>query len=158
QKAKMLVVMGGGYPSRAAEHNLAGDSGAAEFVTQHWPVKLVWDGYEVGDNVHTGQTIPSTHPASSPVRIAYGAFISPGSWYYSYDLTAVYHAIRPSDAAMTEIGPGTNAIDDNGGNVFTSGAGSQYYLKLNDADGLGSTMNSLLETQPAPPDTTPPVI
>jgi Inosine-uridine preferring nucleoside hydrolase/Purple acid Phosphatase, N-terminal domain len=159
KKVKMLVVMGGGYPSRPAEHNLAGDSTAAQIVTGHWPTKIVWDGYEVGDNVHTGQTIPSTHPASSPVRIAFGAFVSPGNWYYSYDLTAVYHAIRPTDAAMTEAGPGSNVIDDNGGNVFGfQSPASQYYLQLNDAAGLGSSLESLLDTQPAAPDTTPPAI
>ena len=157
-KVKMLVVMGGGYPSRPTEHNLSGDVPASQDVVANWPTKMVFSGYEVGDNVHTGQTIPSTHPASSPVRIAYGAFVSPGNWYYSYDLTAVYHAIRPADTLMTETGPGTNTVDSNGGNSFTLGSGNDYYLTLGNADTLGSTLNSLLETQPLPPDTTAPAI
>ena len=100
QKVKELVVMGGGYPTRPHENNLAGNPGAAEEVAANWPTKVVWDGYEVGDAVHTGATLPSM-PASDPVRAAYAAFIVPGNWYYSYDLTAVYHAISPSDPMMT---------------------------------------------------------
>jgi phosphodiesterase/alkaline phosphatase D-like protein len=158
QKVKELDIMGGGYPSRVKEHNLAGNPAAAQDIAANWPSKIVWSGYEVGDNVHTGQSIPSVHPASSPVRIAYGAFISPGSWYYSYDLTAVFHAIRGSDPSMTEVGPGTNSVDSNGGNIFSPGAGHQYYLQLNSEANAESAIESLLDTLPGPADVTPPAI
>ncbi len=57
RKVRTLVAMGGGYPSRSGENNLAGDPAAAQYVSANWPTKLVWSGYEVGDVVHTGQTI-----------------------------------------------------------------------------------------------------
>src|SRR5207302_1630093 len=122
------------------------------------PTKVVWSGYEVGDVVHTGQTLSSTHPTTSPVRIAYEAFIPPGNWYYSYDLTAVYHAIRPADPLLTEAGPGTNVVDDFGGNSFTPGSGNQYCLQRGDATALGAAPATLLVTLPAPADTTAPAI
>ena len=159
QKVKTLVVMGGGYPSHGGENNLAGNPVAAQAVASGWPTKIAWSGIEVGDAVHTGQTISSVHPANSPVRAAYEAFVGPNNWIYSYDLTAVYHAVRPADSLLTEVGPGTNVIDSGGGNVFTLGAGNQYYLSLTNATSLDSAIETLLDTlPPAPPDTTPPVI
>jgi hypothetical protein len=93
------------------------------------------------------------------VRVSYEAFVGPNNWIYSYDLTAVYHAVRPADSAMTLVGPGKNAVNSNGGNTFTLGSGNQYYLKLNNATGLDASIEGLLDTlPPAVPDTTPPVI
>jgi hypothetical protein len=160
QKVKRLVVMGGGFPSRSGENNLIGNPAAAQNVASNWPTKLVWSGYEVGDAVHTGQTISSTHPASSPVRVSYEAFVGPNNWIYSYDLTAVYEAIRPADPLLTEVGPGTNVVNSQGGNTFTTGSGNQYYLRLSDATALDQAIETLLDTLPGAPsaDTTPPVI
>jgi hypothetical protein len=39
-------------------------------------------------------------------------------------------------------------VDSGGGNVFTAGAGNQYYLRLGDATALGSTLEGLLDTLP----------
>jgi hypothetical protein len=162
KKVRTLVAMGGGYPSRSGENNFIGDPASAQAVAANWPTKVVWSGYEVGDLVHTGQTISSVHPASSPVRVSYEAFVAPGNWIYSYDLTAVYHAIRPADSQLTEVGPGTNTIDSSGGNRFTTGSGNQYYLKLGSASALDSSIETLLDTVPSstppPADTTPPAI
>ncbi|MEA2170437.1 MAG: hypothetical protein QOF76_3737 [Solirubrobacteraceae bacterium] len=151
QKVRTLVAMGGGYPSRAGENNLIGDPAAAQYVSANWPTRLVWAGYEVGDEIHTGQTISSAHPASSPVRVAYEAFVRPGNWIYSYDLVAVFHAIRPAATSLSVAGPGTNTIDSGGGNVFTPGAGNQYYLRLENASALDDSIEALLDTVPAAP-------
>ena len=164
RKVRMLVAMGGGYPSRSGENNFIGDPSSAQAVASGWPTKVVWSGYEVGDLVHTGQTISSVHPTSSPVRVSYEAFVRPGNWIYSYDLTAVYHAVRPGDSQLTEIGPGQNTVDSLGGNRFTTGSGNQYYLKLGSASALDSSIEALLDTLPSgsppppPSDTTPPAI
>ena len=154
KKVNRLVVMGGGYPSRSGETNLSGDPSAAQNVAANWPTKVVWSGYEVGDNVHTGQTICDVHPSDSPVEVAYRAFTGCGRWYYSYDLTAVYHAIRPTDSSMTETGPGTNVINSSGGNTFTGGSGNQYYLRLNDESGAEAAIEELLDKLPT--DSPPP--
>jgi hypothetical protein len=157
KKVNRLVVMGGGYPSRSGETNLSGDPLAAQNVAAHWPTKVVWAGYEVGDNVHTGQTICDVHPSDSPVEVSYRAFTGCGRWYYSYDLTAVYHAVRPTDSSMTETGPGTNVINSSGGNSFSSGSGDQYYLRLNSESGAEAAIEELLDTLPtgAPPPPPP---
>ncbi len=158
KKVRVLVNMGGGYPSLSGENNIVGNPGAAQAVATGWPTKIVYSGLEVGDQVHTGQTISSVHPANSPVRVAYEAFVGPNNWIYSYDQTAVYHAIRPNDTSMTEVGPGTNTINASGANTFTLGAGNEYYLQLNNATALDASLEALLDTlppQPPPPVVTP---
>ena len=62
RKVKMLVIMAGGYPSRNGENNLNGNPAAAQNVARNWPTKIVWSGYEVGDQIHTGNTISQDAP------------------------------------------------------------------------------------------------
>jgi inosine-uridine nucleoside N-ribohydrolase len=148
QKVKMLVIMAGGYPSLGGETNLTGNPAAAQAVSAGWPTKIVWAGYEVGNAVQTGATISTTHPANSPVRVAYEAFVGPGNWIPSYDLVAAYYAVRPRGPVLTEVGPGTNSIDAGGGNAFALGAGNQYYLQLSSSAALASSIEALLDTLP----------
>ena len=100
--------------------------------------------------IHTGQTISAIHPASSPVRVAYEAFVRPGNWIYSYDLVAVYRAVRPNDPLLTRSGRGRNVVDANGGNNFTAdAAGSHTYLLLGNAVTLSQRIEALLGVVPA---------
>ena len=149
QKVRMLVIMGGGYPNRDGEHNLQGDPGAAQAVAADWPTKVVWSGVEVGFAIATGGSISERHPASSPVRAAYEAFVGAGNPWWSWDLTVIYHAIRPADSLLDEIGPGTNRIDATGGNEFMHGAGNHHYLRLADGAALAAALDRLLEVLPS---------
>jgi hypothetical protein len=159
QKVKMLVAMGGGYPSRTGETNLGGDPAAAQNVADNWPTKLVWSGYEVGNTVYTGQTLSSVHPADSPVRQSYEAFTqAQGTAISSWDLTAVYHAVRPDDAILREVGPGKNSVSRNGANTFASGTGNQYYLVKSDSSAVARAIEQQLDTLSPTADTTPPAI
>jgi inosine-uridine nucleoside N-ribohydrolase len=147
KKVKLLMILAGGYPSRSSETNLAGNPAAAQAVAANWPTKVVWSGYEIGDALHTGDTISRVHPSNSPVRVSYEAFVGPKKWTYSYDLIAVYYAVRPG-GSLVEHGPGTNTIDSNGGNAFTPGAGNQYYLTLTNAASVEASLEALLDTLP----------
>jgi hypothetical protein len=148
QKVRELVVMGGGIPTSAGEHNLQGDPASAQAVATTWPTKVVWSGSEVGLGVATGGSLSTRHPVSSPVRVSYEAFVGPGKAWFSWDLTAVYHALRPADPALVEIGPGTNHVDRTGANTFTLGAGNQYYLRLADGAALTADLERLLAVVP----------
>ncbi len=153
KKVKRLTFMGGGYPSRSGENNLEGDPAAAQAVASSWPTPIIWDGYEVGDEIHTGNTISKTHPTSSPVRVAYEAFVGPNNWIYSYDLVAAFNGIRADDPSLSSVGPGTNTISSSGANSFTTGAGQQQYLKLVNTSALTSSIEQLITTLPG---STPP--
>jgi hypothetical protein len=153
--------MGGGYPSYSGENNLAGNPAAAADVAANWPTKVVWSGIEVGNNVVAGSSVDSAQPLTSPVRVALDAYAGPGHSLNLYDPTAVYHAVRPGDALLTELGPGQNVVNaSSGSNAFTLNGGSQFYLKLTNAVSLDSTLESLLDVLPSgvsPPPPPPPV-
>ena len=150
EKVKTLTITGGGYPSKSSpgENNFAGNPAAAAVVASSWPTKVVYSGFEVGNGVFTGHTLTSVHPADSPVRADYEALVGPNKNNRSYDLTTLYHAIYPNDPLLTEVGPGTNAIDSVGGNVFTAGAGDEYYLSLSSATALAAVLEALLDVLP----------
>jgi hypothetical protein len=148
QKVKELVMMGGGYPSRDGENNFEGNAGAASDVAENWPTKIVYSGYEVGDMVFTGGSVSTTHPSDSPVRVALESFAGRSKSIMSFDLTAAYHAIDPSDPNLSEVGPGTNSIDTVGDNTFTLGPGDEYYLTLGNVSALESSIEAMWDTLP----------
>jgi len=153
QKVSMLVAEGGGYPSDTPHTNFSGNAIAAAYVAGNWPTKIVWSGYEVGNAASAGALLSTTQPTSSPVRTAYAAFLGGPGAYKTFDLTTVYHAIRPTDPLLTESGLGTNVVNVTAGlttygaNTFTLGAGNQVYLLLAPANvaGLQNSLNSLLD-------------
>ncbi len=152
RKVRLLVAMAGGYPNAASETNIIGNVPAAQAVASGWPTRIEWDGYEIGDAVHTGSTVSTTHPPGSPLRVAYEAFVGPRNWIYSYDLTAVYRAVRPADPSMARTGPGRNVISNTGANTFSTGqSGDQYYLNLLNATGLSGAIDALLSAVPPAP-------
>ena len=148
-KVKVLEVTGGGYPSNSGENNFVGDAGAAQAVAAGWPTKVVYDGYEVGAQVFTGGSVSSVDPSGSPMRAALEAFDGPNSSVASFDAVTMYHALVPSDGALTEVGPGTNTIGTFGDNNFVLGPGNQYYLTLTDAPKLQATLEGLLDVLPS---------
>ncbi len=163
QKVKMLVVTGGQYPTSGTspENNFAGNPVAAADVAAHWPTKVVYSGYEVGENVDVGNTIYSKQPASSPVRAAYDAYTGPGNTIPSWDLTTVYHAVvGASDTDLTETGPGQNVVDTSREqHVHDRVLGDEYYLTISDLGGLDSSLESLLDVvPPLPVDSSLPTI
>ena len=87
--------------------------------------------------------IPPTRRSGSHTRPSW----VPPDWIYSYDLVAAYYAVRQG-GVLTEVGPGANSIDASGGNAFTPGAGSQYYLQLSNASALDLSIETLLDTVP----------
>ena len=161
QKVKELVVMGGGYPNYGGENNLAGNPFAAAQVAANWPTKVVWSGIEVGNALFGGHTVDSAQPLTSPVRAAMDAYAGPNPSFSLYDPTAVYHAVRPGDALLTEVGPGKNVVNSgSGANAFSLGSGNQFYLELTNAGSMDSTFESLFDVLPSgvsPPPPPPPV-
>lgn len=71
KKVKRLVVMGGQFPPRdAPETNIATHPAAAAHVARDWPTEIVWQGFDVGDPLITGEALKDT-PRTNPVRRAY---------------------------------------------------------------------------------------
>ncbi|HVC82522.1 MAG TPA: YCF48-related protein, partial [Chloroflexota bacterium] len=163
KKVKMLVATGGGYPSYPAsgglaEHNFRGDPNAAINVANNWPTKVVYSGYELGQDIGTGDNLCHTAPATSPVLASYTIYTHsvPCNYDYSWDLTTAYHAILgAADPVMNEVGPGSNLISSDGSNAWiTTTNRNQYYLTAPSHDQVASTLNNVLAYNPPATPTT----
>lgn len=139
QKTDHLVVMGGHflpdpierYPY-GCEHNFRARE-SAQFtgpVLGQWPTRILFSGYEIGENIMTGSALDElgeTHP----VRRAYAGHPSDPleNGRMSWDQTAVLAAVRgPEDYWNLSI-PGRIEVDREGCNTWVENPqGDHYYL------------------------------
>ncbi|MFM8496074.1 MAG: nucleoside hydrolase, partial [Planctomycetia bacterium] len=134
KKVKRLVVMGGQFPPRAApETNIATHPAAAAHVARNWPTEIVWQGFEVGDPVITGEALKDT-PRTNPVRRAYevrrfGNRSAIDGGQPSYDQAAALYAVRGPDPELwREERGGTVTVDDAGLTRWEAGSGGRHVL------------------------------
>jgi arylsulfatase len=133
-KVARLVVMGGQFPPRnAPETNIATHPAAAAHVARDWPTEIVWQGFEVGDPVITGEALKDT-PRTNPVRRAYevrrfGNRSAIDGGQPSYDQAAALYAVRGPDPELwREERGGTVAVDDAGLTRWEAGTGGRHVL------------------------------
>jgi inosine-uridine nucleoside N-ribohydrolase len=119
-KVRQLVVMGGDFSgSTKPETNIRTHREAARVVAESWPGEIVWQGFEVGRDIMTGERLKGTPPAN-PVRRAYelrrfGKRASIDGGQPSYDQAAALYAVRgPEPEFWTLVSGGRVAIDAEG--------------------------------------------
>jgi inosine-uridine nucleoside N-ribohydrolase len=129
QKVKYLSVMGGKYPA-GSESNFMVDPRATKYVVENWPTPIMFSGYEIGEELLTGQGLDEATPEDNPVRLAYHLWdlqfarrfekdFDPetGIWpHSSYDQTAVLFAVRGLRNYWTAVSEGSNTIHTDGSN------------------------------------------
>lgn len=123
-KVRRVVVMGGEFPpQKNPETNIATHPDAARAFAAAWPTEIVWQGFEVGHAVMTGEALKRT-PASNPVRRAFelrrfGKRPSIDGGQPSYDPCAAFYAVRGSDATLWR--------ETRGGRVTVDAAGLTHW-------------------------------
>lgn len=148
QKVLRMHVMGGQYPSRdpgdGSEWNFgAAGAGVAADVFSRITVPVYFNGYEVGINTggYGSGPILQSEPATNPVAEAYKYFyLNPPSWvnggvagpildHSTWDIIAVYTAIRGYSSYFTLVSVGFNDIASDGVNTWMGAPDSnQNYL------------------------------
>ncbi|MEX2574057.1 MAG: hypothetical protein WD317_07160 [Balneolaceae bacterium] len=131
RKVDHLVVMGGHYPS-GREHNFAAReshrfTGAA---LDRWPTRILFSGYELGENILTGPALNVLDP-SHPVYRAYADHPSDPlvNGRQSWDQTAVLAAVRNPEFYWDLSGPGRVTVDEDGSNSWVDDPeGRHLYL------------------------------
>lgn len=119
-KVRLTVIMGGGFPkTERPETNIKLDPAAAVTVANLWPGEILWQGYEVGKAITTGDCLKQT-PKDNPVRRAFelrpfgrGFAIDDGK--PSHDQAAVLLAVRGPQPELWDVRRDGRAIFDSDG-------------------------------------------
>lgn len=151
-KVKELVVMGGKYPS-GWEFNFGGsDPVSARQVVESWPrdVPITYSGFELGDDIFSGQQLKDLAPADSPVLAAYQWYVGRCSTIReSWDPVTTLYGILGLEGSKELCGQKLFAYaNKNGYNTVSATDGSnawvnstdvtnQHWLQL--ADGVTNT-------------------
>ena len=140
-------------------------SAASAFTFANWPreVKVLFSGFDVGVQVHSGAALTSCAPDNSPCRAAYVNYCEnnptgctaptkgAGRNRFSWDPLTTLVAVRGASAASIGV---HECVDCNGHNVVNATSGdnewhsgqwaNQTYLVLDDGEKAGAILDSLL--------------
>ena len=155
-KVRRLVVMGGEFPdSNRPETNIRTHREAARVVAAQWPGEIIWQGFEIGQVLITGEQLKWT-PRDNPVRRAYELRQHRGrpsieGGQPSYDQAAALFAVRGAEPAFWEtVTGGRVLVDAEGRTVWqTDPAARHAYAKIaGDPQQLAAEIESLMIAAP----------
>ncbi len=140
KKVCEVVIMGGlfkeqdevvyfcGYPYNV-EYNIITDLESSKKFIKNVPVKVIFNDFKVGYQIHTGKTLLDKKDMSHPITFAYTLFQDcPRE---SWDILAVWYAIFGTDDLFTLSNSGTVEVLDDGTTIFTeSEDGKHHYIRL----------------------------
>ena len=162
-KIRQVVVMGGQFPPAAKpETNIATHPEAARLFAAQWPTEIVWQGFEVGHPVITGEALKRT-PASNPVRRAFELRRHAGrpsieGGQPSYDQAAAFYAVRGANAELwSEQRGGRVVIDEQGFSRWVADAASPHVMvtRVCAPEFLSRQIEALMIAPPKNPITKP---
>jgi len=170
-KVTELVIMGGHFKSATfPEFNITLDAVAAQQVARHWPTRIVYSGYEIGDAILTGGAL--TNPERNPVAKAYEAYSGTAGGAgvigdrRSWDQTAVLHAVLGTtwnDRQLWQLSePHIIDFAANGATIATPSPGAnRYFIIQSDAlmtnAEIESVISGLMTAEPENPGPLPEV-
>ncbi len=132
KKVKRLVSMAGKFPE-GKEFNIFMDSTASKYAFENWPGEVIFTGFEIGSEIHTGLKLIKSDIKNSPVKDVFRISIplSPEdkdgrmSWDETAALIGVYGTNGFFDTVRGKI-----IVNSDGSNSWqNSPDGNQYYVK-----------------------------
>lgn len=153
-KVKSIAIMAGEFTKPDyREYNVKLDIPSAKKLANEWPTPIVWSGFEIGIAVptpHVSIQRDYAYAKHHPLAEAYILYEPPPHDRPTWDLTAVFYAVRP-DRGYFDLSPtGTVTVNDVGVTTFKAGEGQQRYLKLTDAQKV-KTQEALMILASEPP-------
>jgi inosine-uridine nucleoside N-ribohydrolase len=131
KKVKRLVSMAGWFPE-GREFNIYMDSAASKYVFENWPGDVIFTGFEIGKEIHTGLRLIRSGIQNSPVKDVFRISIplseEDRNGRMSWDETAVLIGIYGTDSFFDTV-RGKIIIDTNGRNKWEADPkGKQMYV------------------------------
>jgi pyrimidine-specific ribonucleoside hydrolase len=132
RKVKRLVSMAGRFPE-GKEFNVAMDSTASKFVFEHWPGEIIFSGFEIGAQIHTGLKLIKSDIKNSPVKDVFRISIplseEDKGGRMSWDETAVLIGVYGTDGFFDTV-RGQIIVNADGSNTWKNSTdGKQFYVK-----------------------------
>lgn len=132
RKVKKLVAMAGRFPE-GREFNIYRDTVSAMNVINNWPGKIIFSGFEIGDQIKTGLGLLRDHTLkNSPVKDAYmlsmAAAAKDSLGRRSWDQTAVLIGIEGAGPYFNVERGAMRLLEDGKNYWIKSATGSQYYV------------------------------
>ena len=140
KKVKEIVIMGGlfkeeneqvyfyGYPYDK-EYNIVCDIESSKNFIEKAPVRVVFNDFKVGYQVHTGKCLLDKKDMSHPITYAYTLFQDAPR--ESWDLLTVWYAALGTSDLFTLSNNGTVEVLDDGTTIFKEDEnGKHYYTRL----------------------------
>lgn len=163
RKVRLLSAMAGAFtkiPNNKGElydhreYNVVKDLDSAKYLAEHWPVPIVWSGFEIGLNLrypHESIERDFGYVDHHPVSEAYVLYNPPPHDRPTWDLTSVLYGVR-ADRGYFDISPNGNVtIDDEGLTSFSAAEnGRDRYLILRE-DQKGRATEALVQLTSQPP-------
>ncbi len=138
------VVSMGGYfePPYNGEFNIDCDIPAAQYVTEHCPVPVVYCGFEAGLDVITGASLADSDDAY-PVKEAYRLYVGEGFLRNSWDLVTVYYALEPELEKWIVSEECQIRFNDDATSAVSEGTGARF-VRYADERELEKILNELI--------------
>jgi inosine-uridine nucleoside N-ribohydrolase len=132
RKVKRLVSMAGSFPE-GREFNIFKDSTASKFVFENWPGEVIFSGFEIGAQIHTGLKLIKSEVKDSPVKDVFRISIplseEDRNGRMSWDETAVLIGVYGTDGFFDTV-RGQIIVNADGSNAWKNSTnGKQFYVK-----------------------------
>jgi len=152
RKVSLLVSMAGKFPA-GNEFNIREDAIAAKKVYEHWPTKILFSGFEIGETIKTGLPLISNKsitesPVKDVFRISIPLAKNDSAGRMSWDQTAVIVGVK-GHRPWYKLKPGSIVVNEDGTNSWNDSTGRHAYL-LPDVPAARVTtyINKLMQHQP----------
>lgn len=165
RKTRLLSVMGGAYP-RGSESNFTVDPEATRTMLESWPTPVLFSGFEIGEDLLTGGSLPIAQRTSNPVVMAYHLWdlyfarrfepdFDPetGVWpHSSFDQTAVLAAVRGTRDYWDTVSEGYNHVHSDGANEWRAAPDRDhaYLVERMPREDLARLIEDLMTLSPEP--------
>ncbi len=152
KKVVKLVSMAGKFPE-GSEFNVNQDPEASQYVVSNWPKTIIYSGFEIGEQIHSGIPLISNQEiTNSPVKDAFALSIPMDkqdvNGRMSWDQTAVWVAAKGYEKYF-ELVEGKMQVADDGSNSWdTSGKGQFRLVGKSNMMGIEKEINDLMMHQP----------
>lgn len=131
KKVKKLVSMAGKFPE-GREFNVYIDSVSSKFVFENWPGEIIFTGFEIGREIHTGLRLIKSEIKNSPVKDVFRISIplseEDRNGRMSWDETAVLIGVYGTEGFFDTV-RGKIIVNNDGSNKWENDpAGKQIYV------------------------------